>query len=274
MKKLLLICGFAAFVGSGIALATTSPQTPMPNANYQVLNSDQRIVTSSGATFTAPRTLTLPYAAGTNTTTAVIFYDVGNAVSSTNTLTITPQSGDTINGSSSSVVINYAGAQVTMYPMSGTNWFLKSEVTSGQVPGTTTNDNAATGNIGEVQTTNVTLANAKQITTNSSITLGSVPLTAGDWDCRATAAQQLSNTTTATKFSASLVTTDGVLGTEGTDGTTSVVPVSAGSGGNDLKLGPARFSLASLTTIFLVDGATFATSQLWAYGSATCRRVR
>lgn len=274
MRKLLFSSAFIGFLIGGVAaLATTSPQTPMPNANYTVLNSDQRIVTSSGATFTAPRTLSIPYAGGTNVTTALIFYDVGNAVSATNTLTITPQSGDTINGSASSVVINYPGAQVTMYPMSGSNWFLKSEVTGGQVPGTATNDNASAGNVGEFITSGVTAF--KQITTNSSITIGSVSLTPGDWDCRGTAAHSLSATTTATKLSASLVTTDGVLGAQGTDGTTSVVPASAiSTAGVDLKLGPARFSIASLTTVFLVDGATFATSQLWSFGSVSCRRAR
>ena len=53
--------------------------------------------------------------------------------------------------------------------------------------------------------------------------------------------------------------------------TTAIIPVSAGSLGQDLKMGPARFQLTGVTTIFLVDGATFATSQLWAYGSLTCR---
>lgn len=271
MRKLLLAFGLVgALVGS--AWAAVAPQTLVGNANYTILNSDKYLIPT--VALTTNRTWTLPYAGAYNINgTLDIIDSQGNVGGANSCIVIAPQSGDTINGSSASITFCGTFGRISLFPMSGNNW-VYSLVSAGQQAGTTTNDNASAGNVGEFITTNVTQTNAKQITTNSSITLGSVSLTGGDWDCRGTASTVMSNTTTATRLSASLVTTDGVLGTEGTDGTNAVTPVSAGSLGTDLKLGPARFSLASLTTVFLVDGATFATSQLWAYGSVSCRRVR
>lgn len=248
MKKLLLVLALANALISGAQAAVTN--TPVGNANYQILNTDLRLVAS--VALTTNRTWTLPYAGSMGNNSIDIIDPQGNIGGVNSCVVVAPQSGDTINGSSGSLTVCSIFGRFTLTPVTGTNW-------------------TTAFNTSQFITTNVPLASAKQITTNSSITLGSVSLPPGDWDCRATAVQQLSNTTTATKFSASLVTTDGVLGTEGTDGTTSIVPVSAGSGGNDLKLGPARFSIPSVTTVFLVDGATFATSQLWAYGSLSCR---
>jgi|SRR5580704_680482 hypothetical protein len=271
MRKLLLALGFVTLAGS--AIAAVSPQTLVGNANYTILSTDKYLIPT--VALTTNRTWTLPYAGAYNINGTLDTIDAqGNVGGANSCIVYAPQSGDTINGSSASITFCGTFGRIAFWPITGTNWTYN-VISAGQQQGTTTNDNATAGNVGEVQTINVTLTNAKQITTNSSITLGSVSLTAGDWDCRGTAAHQLSATTTATRLSASLVTTDGVLGTQGTDATTTVVPASAiSTNGVDLKLGPARFSIASTTSIFLVDGATFATSQLWAYGSVTCRRAR
>ncbi len=271
MRKLLLVLGFVGVL-VGAAWAAISPQTLVGNANYTILSTDKYLIPT--VALTTNRTWTLPYAGAYNINGTLDAIDSqGNVGGANSCLVFAPQSGDTINGSSASITFCGTFGRISFWPVTGTNWTYNI-ISAGQQQGTTTNDNATAGNVGEFVTTNVTQTNAKQITTNSSITLGSVSLTSGDWDCRGTAVHVLSNTTTATRLSSSLVTTDGVLGTEGTDGTTAVIPVSAGSPGNDLKMGPARFSLASLTTVFLVDGATFATSQLWAYGSVSCRRAR
>ncbi len=249
MRKLLLAFSLAGALTSP-ALAAV-PNTPVGNVNYTILNTDVRLIPI--AALTTNRTWTLPYA-GSMGANGVIFQDAqGNIGGSNSCVVIAAQSGDTINGTSGTYTFCATYGTIVLTPVTGTNWVVS-------------------GNNSLLVTTNVPLGSAKQITTNSSITLGSVSLPPGDWDCRGTAAHQLSATTTATKLSASLVTTDGVLGTQGTDATTTVVPASAiSTSGVDLKLGPARFNLASTTTVFLVDGATFATSQLWGYGSLTCR---
>lgn len=249
MRKLLLALGLAGALVSPALAAVSS--TSVGNANYTILNTDVRLVPI--VALTTNRTWTLPYAGTMGNNSIDIIDPQGNVGGANSCIVVAPQSGDTINGSTGSITVCSIFGKFVLTPTTGSNW-------------------ATSFNGSQFITTNVPLASAKQITTNSSITLGSVSLPPGDWDCRGTAAHQLSATTTATKLSASLVTTDGVLGTQGTDGTTTVVPASAiSTTGVDLKLGPARFSLASLTTVFLVDGATFATSQLWGYGSISCR---
>jgi len=276
VKKLLVALGLAGSLSLAVALpwawATVQPITYVGNANYQMLNSDKNIVPN--VALTTNRTWTLPYAGGTNITTNIDIIDAqGNVGGANSCLIIAPQSGDTINGSSNSVTFCGTYGKFSIFPVSGTNW-VYSVVAAGQFAGTTTNDNAAAGNVGEFITASKNLANARQATTNSSTTIASVALTPGDWDCRGIIAFPMSNTTTATALSASLSTSDGVIGTEGTEGTTEVVPVSAGAQGHDLRVGPARQSLSGNTTIYLVSGATFATSTLWTYGTVSCRRAR
>lgn len=250
MRKLLLACGLAFALGSAVALAAV-PNTPVGNANYQILNTDVRLVPI--VALTTNRTWTLPYA-GTMGTNSILVMDAqGNVGGSNSCVVIAPQSGDTINGTSNSITFCSTYGRLTLTPISGSSWI--------------TSDNGS-----QFISATVTLTNAKQITTVSSASLASVSLGPGDWDCRAVMSQQLSPTTTATLLSASIVTTDGVMGTQGLTNTMVVVPVSAVSrNGNDLKVGPTRFALAGTTTVFLVAGATFATSQLWAYGALECR---
>lgn len=250
MKKLLLALGLVGALTSPSWAAP--PVTSVGNANYQILNTDVRLIPT--VALTTNRTWTLPYAGSMGSVSIDILDSQGNVGGANSCVVVAAQTGDSINGVSGGTdTFCSTFGRLTLTPISGTNWI-------------------TAFNTSQFITTNVNLTNAKQITTNSSITLGSVSLPPGDWDCRGTAAEQLSATTTATKLSASLVTTDGVLGTQGTDGTTTVVPASAiSTSGVDLKLGPARFAIASTTTVFLVEGATFATSQLWGYGSLSCR---
>jgi hypothetical protein len=253
MKKFFFACALA---GSALAFAihawAAAPSTPVGNVNYQILNTDVRLIPI--VALTTNRTWTLPYAGSMGTSSILIQDAQGNVGGANSCILVTAQSGDTINGvASQTLTFCSTYGRLTFTPVSGTNWVVS--------------DNGS-----QLVSASINLTNAKQITTNSSITLASVSLPPGDWDCRGTAAEQLSATTTVTKLSASLVTTDGVLGTQGTDGTTTVVPASAiSTSGVDLKLGPSRFAVASTTTVFLVEGATFATSQLWGYGTIACR---
>jgi hypothetical protein len=128
MKKLVLL--LALLVVSPAAWAVNQT-TKMGDANYSVKNTDTLIVTQQA--FTAPRTLTLPYAGGTGIGQTVggytlEFFDTLGTITSSNTLTITPQSGDTINGSTSPIVVNSTGAHVVLYPLSGSGWSLSYSV--------------------------------------------------------------------------------------------------------------------------------------------------
>jgi hypothetical protein len=281
VKKLLVALGLAGSLGLAIALpwawATTLPITYVGNANYQMLNSDKNIVPN--VALTTNRTWTLPYAGGTNITSNIDIIDAqGNIGGANSCIVIAPQSGDTINGSSSSITFCGTYGKFSIFPISGTNWTY-SVVAAGQLAGTTTNDNASAGNVGEFITASKNLANARQATTNSSTTITSVALTPGDWDCTGIMSQSISSTTTVQALSASLGGTDGVIGTQGTDGVTTeqsteVSAILYGANGRDLRVGPVRESLSGNTTIYLVSGASFLTSQLWTYGDIRCRRAR
>lgn len=131
MKKLLLALAVACGLASPAAAVVNV--TTMGNVNYTALNTDNRIQLT--VAFTAARTLTLPYAAGTYigqglpaqgpaaAAGSLEIVDTIGAVTSAFTLTIAPQSGDTINGSTASLVIAAPGDRVILIPISGTNWF-------------------------------------------------------------------------------------------------------------------------------------------------------
>lgn len=103
------------------------PGTFVGNVAYSILPTDIRLYTQ--AAFTAPRTWTLPYAAGTcigqNCSPAAValdIFDSAGAVSQLNQLTIAPQSGDTINGNTGNLIISGSGFRATLFPTSPSNW--------------------------------------------------------------------------------------------------------------------------------------------------------
>lgn len=102
-------------------------QTLVGNVAYTILPTDQRVVTT--AAFTAARIWTLPSAGGTcvgqsctPAANALEIYDSANAITNVFTLTLTPASGETINGSSSSLVLSGAGSRVILTPVTGSGW--------------------------------------------------------------------------------------------------------------------------------------------------------
>lgn len=128
MKKLL--------VGLGLWLGLLAPSfgvvstTIVNNAAYTILSTDVRVVTGP-TVFTASRTWTLPDAGQTcigqncqPAAQALLVLDNGNALSVAFPLVIAPASGNTINGSSSSITITAAGARANLVPTTPSNWQL------------------------------------------------------------------------------------------------------------------------------------------------------
>ncbi len=129
MKKYLLAL-FLSAAALWPALAVDSFSS-MGDSNFVADVNTVRIVTQ--VAFTAPRSISLPHAdatqigqggAANDYAQTLEFFDSLGTVGISNTLTIIPQGTDTINGSHSSVVIDYANSHVIMYPLSGSNWFL------------------------------------------------------------------------------------------------------------------------------------------------------
>lgn len=139
-----LTLGLALWLGLLGSAFAVDPGTNVGDAAYTILNTDQRLYTTT--VFTAGRTWTLPYAAGTcigqNCQPPAIqleINDVAGAFGQLTPLTIAPQSGDTINGNAANLIISGAKARVLLLPTSANNWsstIYGDYVTSGACPGT------------------------------------------------------------------------------------------------------------------------------------------
>lgn len=115
--------------------------TNVGNVAYSILPTDTTIYTTT--TFTASRTWTLPNAASTcigqncaPAASVLQIIDNANAISVAFPLVLAPASGETINGSSSSVTVPGAGSRILLFPTSGSNWKLQVEATLGYAVGT------------------------------------------------------------------------------------------------------------------------------------------
>jgi hypothetical protein len=252
----------------------------MPNAAYTALITDQRIVTS--AAFTASRTLTLPPAGGTcigQTCPAgtLEFFDAAGTLTATNTLVISPATGDTINGSASSLTFTTPNVRVALFPVSGTNWLAYAFIGGvGINVGTTIADNACAGCVGELITASLT--SATQLVTTTQTNVISVSLTPGDWDCRGWVEPIPNTTTSVTQFAVWTSSTGATFPTPGNGSfNPSLMAISTAAQTSPLWVlgtSPMRYSLSATTTVFLETVATFTASNLADIGTLACRRVR
>lgn len=146
--------------------------------------------------------------------------------------------------------------------------------TSGIV-GTTTNDNAAAGSVGEFVSSEVLIGSAVNLTTATAADITSISLTAGDWDVRGNVVFNPAGTTTSNSHIAWISTTSATLPTLPNKGalTESLVAYSAGNA-PALETGTIRISVAGTTTVFLSARMVFLVSTANAYGFISARRIR
>lgn len=150
------------------------------------------------------------------------------------------------------------------------------------ITGTTTNNSAQAGSVGEYITATVVAGSAVALTTATGANITSISLTAGDWDVSAVADFTPGATTSITVLSAGLGTTTATLlgqaggGGVGTDPLVTITqPATVPAAGPlHLALPPTRVLIASTTTIFFVANCTFTVSTLSAYGTIRARRIR
>lgn len=134
--------------------------------------------------------------------------------------------------------------------------------------GTTTNDDATAGKIGEYISgtgTGVSMSNG------TAANIASISLTAGDWDVSGNVTFTPAGTTHPAALGASCSSTSATFGAIATlIQTTFAVggPASFNAGA------PARFSLAATTTVYLVGVAFFTTAGMTAGGFIAGRRAR
>ena len=186
----------------------------------------------------------------------------------------TPTAGVITNltGTCASCVANSFTAGSASNLTSGT---LPAARTNGHMNGTATNDNAAAGEVGEYLEASVASGSALALTSNSALTITSITLTPGDWDVSGQVAFTSTATTSYTINAGSLSlttnTSSSVLGRwnqhVGAPFVPNGVPISA-------IMGPARFSVNTNTTVYLVAFATFTASTAGGYGTISARRAR
>lgn len=140
--------------------------------------------------------------------------------------------------------------------------------------GTTTNDNAAAGSVGEYVSSFIVIGSAVALTTSTPANMTSISLTAGDWDVWASVIFHPAGTTNIASMSAGIGTNSASF-TGVVPGAYMVVTMTGITGADQgYAVGARRFSLSGTTTIYLVVSGTFTISTLSAYGAIEARRRR
>ncbi len=141
--------------------------------------------------------------------------------------------------------------------------------------GTTTNDNAAAGMVGEYVEALLLSGSAIALTSGAAMNVTSISLTAGDWDVSGMVQYVTGGTTTVTNLSANISTTSAGFGILGTTSIARFNSTALGTNpGNGMLVGPHRILIAATTTVYLVASANFAVSTCSAYGQIRARRMR
>ena len=153
--------------------------------------------------------------------------------------------------------------------LSSTGTFTPSQ-TNGIV-GTTTNNNANAGSVGELLTNSATGTSLSTTVVNNCATLS---LTAGDWEASGTVTFNPAGTTTVSLLQIGLSGTSITL--PGANlGASILLQATLPTGGIQIEqISSVRFSLASPATIYLVADATFGVSTMTCNGFIRARRVR
>ena len=146
------------------------------------------------------------------------------------------------------------------------------------IVGTTTNNSAQAGSVGEYVEGVLVGGSATALTTNTAKTLVSISLTAGDWDVFGMVGVQPNPSAVYSYTVASASPTNNTLDTN----TTNLVShtqypaatISTTTTDPRIALSTVRVSLASTTTYYLVVQSGFTVSSCLGYGRISARRVR
>ena len=148
------------------------------------------------------------------------------------------------------------------------------------IVGTTTNNNANAGSVGEVVSSSVAVGSAVSLTTAAGAftgkTITSISLTAGDWNVFGIVGINMAATTNFTASAGGINTVADTLNSLYEEETR----FSYGAGGfvpNNVfsfAFPTTRVSIASTTTYYLIGYASFTISTATAFGRITARRIR
>lgn len=222
----------------------------------------------AGKTLTFNNSLTL---AGTDGTTQT-FQASDTIVGRATTDTLTNKTFDTAGAGN---VFKINGTTISANTGTGNNVLATSPtLNQPNLVGTTTNDSAAAGSVGEYVSSVVTAP--VTLTSGTAANITSISLTAGDWDVSGFVFFNGGATTTVTYINGSISTTSATIDTSADRNT--IVFANGGTAVNlttvNTVTGPSRFSLSTTTTVFLVARSVFGTSSGTAAGTIRARRIR
>ena len=141
-----------------------------------------------------------------------------------------------------------------------------------RITGTTTNNNATAGDLGEYIESQLASGSATSLNTATPKNVTSISLTAGDWDVTGVIDYVL-GTTTATDFKGGSSSTSATFGPQ--DSFINMESKSTGLTDTfSYNIPTVRFLLNSTTTVYLVAQATFSAGTVDAYGTIRARRMR
>lgn len=140
------------------------------------------------------------------------------------------------------------------------------------IVGTTTNNNANAGSVGEYVESLVASGSAVSLTTATAANVTSISLTAGDWDVQGIVNYSTSSATV-TGESAGISSTSATLPTDGSEGYSGVQLITT-STTDSITLTRKRMSLSGTTTVYLIGKSTFSVGTVGAFGTINARRVR
>ena len=148
------------------------------------------------------------------------------------------------------------------------------------IMGTTTNDNAAVGVVGEFITSTVPVGSAVALTTAIAANITSISLTAGDWDVEGDIDISFIGVT-ATQLVGGASTTSATLPTQpgggglGMDAWVNLpLTLTAITSTMASNFTSTRVSINATTTVFLIAQVAFSLGSVTGYGSIRARRIR
>ena len=286
---------FAKSLLLGTSLTTGAPASGTAAAwKFGIFGTGEEQIDIAGTKYLVPgftsyTTGDILYAGGSNTLAKLGIGSSGNVLSVSGGVPVWSAAGSgtvSTSGSPANTYLSYFTGSAVISGNSGA-----SEDTSGNVTvnsltlgsttgivGTTTNNNAATGSVGEYIPATLASGSAVTLTAASTSNITSISLTAGDWDVTGSAVFQW-NATATYYFWASFSTVNGVsMGSIGNPDNEiqSIQPPGAATA-NDygIHIGPTRYSLSGTTTIYLNANSNFLGGTANAvFGNIHARRVR
>jgi hypothetical protein len=145
----------------------------------------------------------------------------------------------------------------------------------GQLPGTTTNDTASAGNIGETISSSIPLGSSIPISTATSADVTHVNLTAGQWQVYGTVCLNPNASTSITTFAGWISTTSATLPSPPNGGAYFLINLPFTTGNGDcFPVGQITVRAASTIPIYLSVYSAFTVSTNSAYGYISAIRTR